>query len=135
MARITVLKPTGRDGMTIDRGATDKLLRHNWPGNVRELETTLKRGIALCSHDQLTADDIMFITSDTSPQENRPMATRKSLHLRGNLMDSSQRSLIIGALNDNDWNYTRTARELGIGRTTLWRKIKKYDLKREMVSN
>ncbi|UCC44682.1 MAG: sigma-54-dependent Fis family transcriptional regulator [Candidatus Zixiibacteriota bacterium] len=125
----------GRDAMTIDRSATDKLLHHNWPGNVRELENTLKRGIALCSHDQLTADDIMFITSDTSPQENRPMAARKSLHLRGNLMDSSQRSLIIGALNDNDWNYTRTAQELGIGRTTLWRKIKKYDLKREMVSS
>ncbi|KAA3634683.1 MAG: hypothetical protein DWP97_06515, partial [Calditrichaeota bacterium] len=35
--------------------------------------------------------------------------------------------------NENDWNYTQTANELGIGRTTLWRKVKKYNLKKEMV--
>ena len=49
------------------------------------------------------------------------------------LLDEGQRSIIIKALSENDWNFTQTAQELGIGRTTLWRKVKKYNLTRETV--
>lgn len=123
----------GRQPLSITREAVDKLLTHSWPGNVRELENTLKRGAALCTTDRLTAKDIMFIASDSSASTNDALPARTTLKLKGNLLDSSQRSLIVRALNDNNWNYTKTASELGIGRTTLWRKIKKYDLKQETV--
>jgi DNA-binding NtrC family response regulator len=123
----------GRQQLSITREAVDKLLTHGWPGNVRELENTLKRGTALCTTDRLTANDIMFIASDTSAPSTTATPTRTTLKLKGNLLDSSQRSLIVKALNENNWNYTKTAADLGIGRTTLWRKIKKYDLKQEAV--
>jgi DNA-binding NtrC family response regulator len=123
-----------RPPVTISREAVDKLLAHRWPGNVRELENTLKRGIALCTSDRLETDDIIFIATDKSAQPATEHVTRTTLTLKGNLLDTGQRSLITKALNDNDWNYTKTASELGIGRTTLWRKVKKYDLKRELVA-
>jgi DNA-binding NtrC family response regulator len=125
----------GRPPLSITRDAVEKLLSHRWPGNVRELENTLKRGIALCTGDQLRADDIIFIASDSSTPEPMAVPTRTTLKLKGNLLDTSQRTLIVKALDDNDWNYTKTAAELGIGRTTLWRKIRKYDLKRDLVTS
>ena len=124
----------GRATMSISRSAVDRLLHHSWPGNVRELENTLKRGIALSCTDQLDTDDILFVNGDGNVTSESSPLPHKTLRLKGNLMDSSQRSIIMKALDDNNWNYTRTAVELGIGRTTLWRKIKKYDLSRELVA-
>jgi len=120
-------KPT----LTITHNAVDKLLKHTWPGNIRELENTLKRAAALCSSTSLDVGDIMFIASESTDRTSPTGPVRTSLHLKGNLLDNNQRSLIVKALDDNNWNYTKTATELGIGRTTLWRKIKKYDLKQE----
>ncbi len=124
-----------KDYLTITRAAVDLLLGHSWPGNVRELENTLKRGAALCANNHLDVDDIIFVAAENGDRSERAEPARSSLCLKGNLLDSNQKSLIITALNDNEWNYTRTASELGIGRTTLWRKIKKYDLRRELVEN
>ena len=120
--------------LTISRDAVNKLQGHSWPGNIRELENTLKRAAALCTSRHLEAHDITFIASDEQSQQPTG-PTRVSLHLKGKLLDDSQRSLIVRALNDNNWNYTKTADDLGIGRTTLWRKIKKYDLKKELVTS
>ncbi len=122
-----------RETLTISRRAVDMLLGHSWPGNVRELENTLKRGAALCMTDRLGPDDIIFIAKDDRAVKPTEPRVKMSLQLKGHLLDDNQRSLIVTALNDNKWNYTKTAAELGIGRTTLWRKIKKYDLKQEMV--
>jgi two-component system response regulator HydG len=123
----------GKPELTISREAVDKLLSHTWPGNVRELENTLKRGAALCRSNNLEADDITFIGNRIGGQPQPAWPTKTSLRLKGNLLDNHQRTLIMKALNDNSWNYTKTAAELGIGRTTLWRKIKKYELSRETV--
>jgi len=122
----------GRPTLTISREAVDKLVSHSWPGNVRELENTLKRAAALCTGTHLDIGDIMFVASDEQRTIQTPGPTKTSLRLKGNLLDHNQRRLIIQALTENNWNYTKTAGELGIGRTTLWRKIKRYDLKREL---
>ena len=52
---------------------------------------------------------------------------------RNGLLDEGQRTLILKTLKINNWNFTRTAEDLGIGRTTLWRKVKKYNLKDESL--
>jgi len=121
---------TNRAGLSISRQAVEKLLCHNWPGNVRELENSLRRATALCRNDQIETEDITFIAGDSRGLE--PARTSVTIKGRKNgLLDDSQRSLIARALNDNNWNFTQTAQELGIGRTTLWRKVKKYRLKKE----
>ena len=122
-----------KPSLSVSRAAAGKLLSHTWPGNVRELENTLKRAAALCTNTTLQPEDIMFVASDVdrpAPGADERVG-RRSLSLKGNLLHDNQKNLIIRALNDNDWNYSKTASELGIGRTTLWRKIKKFDLKRQ----
>lgn len=120
----------GRPSLTITRQAVDKLLSHRWPGNVRELENTLKRGAALCTSNSLDIADIIFVASNKSTPvaETPAVEGNHQLVLKGGLLDSNQRAVIVRALEDNRWNFTRTAQALGIGRTTLWRKVKKYDL-------
>jgi len=114
----------------ITRQAIEKLLSYHWPGNVRELENTLKRGGALCHGNQIEAEDIVFIAGAKSAQVEAPGGTVSTLTIKGGLLDNEQRTLILKTLTRNRWNFTRTAEELGIGRTTLWRKVKKYNLAR-----
>lgn len=123
---------TNRNAISISREAVEKLLRHDWPGNVRELETCLSRAAALCRSDHLQPEDITIATR-TGPIEGRREIRILSPRRRNGLLDDTQRSIIARALEDNNWNFTQTAQELGIGRTTLWRKVKKYQLTREQA--
>ncbi len=118
-----------KPGLSISRPAIEKLLSHRWPGNVRELENTLKRAVALCTGDQLEATDITFVTSDSGAASTASVSEGpRQLILKSGLLNHHQREVIVRALDDHRWNFTRTAAALGIGRTTLWRKIKRYNL-------
>ena len=118
----------------VTRRALDLLVGHTWPGNVRELENTLKRATALCRNNCIDADDILFIGTTTETEPSQESVETAALQRKTGLLDEGQRSIIFRALSENDWNFTQTAQELGIGRTTLWRKVKKYNLKREQVT-
>lgn len=116
----------------LTRPAIDKLLAHNWPGNVGELENSLRRAATFCPCGIIDAVDISF----ADPKEPAGLTVEHgstTLTIKGGLLDTGQRALIAQALIDNNWNFTRTAAELGIGRTTLWRKVKKYKLRKEPV--
>ncbi len=122
---------TGRDPVTIGPDAIEKLLAYRWPGNVRELDNCLRRAATLCRDNMLQTQDISFF-GHGGPEvvvrrEHRILHTRRP----SGRLDDTQRSIIARALEDNDWNFTQTAQELGIGRTTLWRKVKKYRLTKE----
>lgn len=107
--------------------AMQLLLGHTWPGNVRELENTLRRAAALSRNDRISADEIIFI----SPRERMPAVVSGAAPRS---LAEQQKLQILKALEANDWNYSMTAKELGIGRTTLWRKVKKYDLRQPAMS-
>lgn len=120
----------GKPPVQITPDAMERLSAHNWPGNVRELENTLKRALALTNGNQIAQNNIQFIGS-TATKQTEPSAPE--LSVRRPLADS-QRDIIRKALEENQWNFTQTAQELGIGRTTLWRKVKKYNLSREALA-
>jgi len=116
------------DPVSMSGRALEKMLDHHWPGNVRELENTIKRAIALSQSGRIQAADIIFITSDKAP-------SRLERRLQGTpdapvTLEDSLKEQIESTLRANNWNYTKTASQLGIGRTTLWRKIKKYDIRK-----
>ncbi len=114
-------RETGRTELTLDPDAIVKLQRHQWVGNVRELESMLRRA-ALLTTDGMIRPIHLFSGSDA-------LATVEPSPSPANARtNTEQRSLILKALTRNEWNYTKTARDLGIGRTTLWRKMKKLDL-------
>jgi len=99
------------------------LLEYHWPGNGRELENTLKRAVALSTEGRIGRKEIVFISPRTVRLVPQPVLSEEKRSLLEN-----QKLQILKSLEDNNWNYSLAASQLGIGRTTLWRKIKKFNL-------
>ncbi len=114
--------------ISVSMEALEKLIAHKWPGNVRELENTIKRAAALCQSERIQAEDILFITSEKfTPQAIDLIPTGDT---NSGTLEESLKQRIESVLYANNWNLTKTATKLGIGRTTLWRKIKKYNIRK-----
>lgn len=122
---------SGRPIMHFSAEALDILIHHDWLENVQELKTTIRRAIKISKDDLIDKSSIIIIKDKTQDQLIKPEAELSDVKESGTLLDEGQRKLIIKTLDKNNWNFTQTARELDIGRTTLWRKVKKYDLKEE----
>lgn len=96
-----------------------RLLSYDWPGNVRELENTIERAVALSSNHVLTAEDLEWVpdagplSGVTDSNELVPLA-------------EMERRAILHALRQTDGDKLAAARLLGIGKTTLYRKLKEY---------
>lgn len=104
-----------KPALKIGQKALEKLQQYPWPGNVRELQHTLENAVILCENEILTPRDFNLQTSRSWDTE--------SLNL-----EQMERSTIDKALVKNHGKYSITADELGISRTTLYHKIKKYGL-------
>jgi transcriptional regulator with PAS, ATPase and Fis domain len=98
--------------------ALDRLLGYAWPGNVRELENAIERAAILSRADTVGIADL-------PPHVAAGLALPEQQSLAG-----VARSHIIQTLERCGWNYSRAAEALGIGRTTLWRKVKEYGISR-----
>jgi len=113
-----------KPGICLTNAACHELMAHGWPGNVRELENTIKRAVALSISDTIDVSTLLLI----NPVQKNTEETATTPSMRGLSLVELQRQHILQSLKDNNWNYSLTASKLGIGRTTLWRKVKKYDL-------
>jgi len=102
----------------------ERLLRYPWPGNVRELENAMERGAILARPTRSSRATCL----PTSPRAWRSAPRRASNLLRP--WPRPKRILIVQTLERSGWNHSRTAESLGIGRTTLWRKLKEYGIDR-----
>lgn len=94
---------------------------HQWPGNVAELENVIARATALATTEFIDESLIFTLPKDTPASEEGPGFL--NLTLRDN-----QKTLILKALRQNSNNFSRTAQQLGISRTTLWRRMKKFQI-------
>jgi len=93
-------------------------MNYRWPGNVRELEHCIEHAFVLCRGPIILQDHI--------PKDIREsLGPRKWVRERVSVERSEE---ILAALEKTDWNKAKTARILGIDRSTLYRKIKKYKL-------
>ena len=98
------------------------LLRYSWPGNVRELENAMERTAILAQSDSIAPDDLPpHIVAGT------PLGIAPSLPQALTLAEA-ERVHILQTLERFGWNHSRAAEVLGIGRTSLWRKLKDYRL-------
>ena len=86
-----------------------------------------------CDRDYLDVGDILLGVSNDYRNPGERMSPGSASIATDSLLEDNQRVVIRKALVDNNWNFSQTAQELGIGRTTLWRKVKKYNLKRDTV--
>jgi len=123
---------TGRELAGVDDMAMHALQQYHWPGNVRELVNVIERAVVLCKNDRITTSDLpeKLFSEDE-------YASNMDAHLGGaslkKALTTPERQLIIQALESNGWNRQNTARALGINRTTLYKKMKKYDIDFETV--
>ncbi|MEW6744367.1 MAG: sigma-54 dependent transcriptional regulator [Planctomycetota bacterium] len=118
---IEKLTERGRSPLKISREARRHLLTHDWPGNVRELETLMERATALAVGDTLESELLKRLGLEL--EEARPAGEV----FRGHIADA-EREAIQKVIARHPRDLTGAARELGISRTTLWRKMKKYGM-------
>jgi len=102
------------------------MLEYHWPGNVRELKNTIERAILLECDDELRPEHLLFAEGDSvPPADDTLVAASTELTL-----DEVEREYIRRVIEAVGWNKNRAAKTLGIDRTTLYTKIKKYGLVR-----
>lgn len=104
--------------LSIKKPTLDRLQEHTWPGNIRELEHAIEKAVIMASGDFITPEDMIF---------ERPEAAGENSKESYNLFEN-EKILIEKALKKFGGNLSKTARELGINRSTLYDKIKKYEL-------
>ena len=125
---------TGRNVQGVDDQAMQALQGYSWPGNVRELLNVLERAVVLCHSEVITEADL---PEKVVTQQERSVGVGANAQLgNGSLktaLTQPERQLIIQALEGNGWNRQKTARALGINRTTLYKKMKRYNIAFESV--
>jgi two-component system, NtrC family, response regulator HydG len=110
------LKPV----LEFDEKAMDKLLHYHYPGNIRELQYSIERAVIMSEGNVLEAKDIIFSPiesagiQDTEPAESKLSAIEKNTILR--------------VIEKNNGNISKAAKELGLTRTALYRRLSKYDI-------
>ena len=102
----------------ISRGALDELMLYEWPGNVRELENAIERAVVVCKGRKIIPEDLPIFQPD---HVSKPV---------GNSLREIERGHIVRILNNHNWNISKSAEILGIDRSTLYNKIKKYQIRK-----
>lgn len=110
------LKPA----MEFDEEAQAKLLHYHYPGNVRELQYVIERAVIMAEGYTLQAKDILF-----SPIETALVAEEETTQTN---LSTVEKNTILRVIEKHNGNISKAAKELGITRTALYRRLSKYDL-------
>ena len=113
----------GREVHDISEGALKILLNHNWPGNVRELENAVERAIVTCKTKILTEEDFGFLNNHVTEKKQWIIPAELTL-------DEIENQAITATLQRTHGNIKEASTILGVDRSTLYDRIKKYNLPR-----
>ena len=110
---------TNKDVQLISRDAIDEMMLYEWPGNVRELENAIERAVVVCKGPKIMPNDLpIFRPEYISASPDKSLTEVEKTHIRQ-------------ILNENQWNISKSANILGIDRSTLYSKIKRYKIQKE----
>ncbi|WP_460133700.1 sigma-54-dependent Fis family transcriptional regulator [Pseudomonas sp. S1_E04] len=110
----------GGQSVSIEPAAREALLAYAWPGNVRQLRTVLRTLVAL-------TDDLRIGLHEL-PAMFSPAPVKRSAELP---LEEAESQALLAMLESRHWHMTHTAQALGISRNTLYRKLRKYEIKRQ----
>ncbi|MCP4367603.1 MAG: sigma-54-dependent Fis family transcriptional regulator [Deltaproteobacteria bacterium] len=102
----------------ISRAAIDEMMLYEWPGNVRELENAIERAVVVGKEREIRPEDLPFCRLDD------PILIPKTA------LKDIEKAHIEKILHNNQWNIAKSSKILGIDRTTLYSKIKRYCIKK-----
>jgi len=108
-------KKYNKQSMKINSEASKKLKKYNWPGNIRELQHIIERTVIMNNGNILNAGDFVLNISEST-----------SLNKNNLNLEEVEKQTIERALKKHNYNVSAAAKELGLGRTTMYRKMTKY---------
>ncbi len=120
---------TGRKITGFTPEAQEQMLRYRWPGNVREMKNVVERATVLCEREKIDASDLMLSNLATAG-ETHEMSTPENEFTPISLAEMEKRH-IHATLDATSWNKSQSASILGIERSTLDRKIRRYKIQRD----
>lgn len=103
-----------------DEKALDKLMHYHYPGNIRELQYSIERAVIMCDGNILEAKDIIF-----SPIESAGVQDTEPGELK---LSAIEKNTILRVIEKHNGNISKAAKELGLTRTALYRRLSKYDI-------
>lgn len=110
------LKPV----LEFDEKALDKLLHYHYPGNIRELQYSIERAVIMSDGNVLEAKDIIFSPIESANIQDEEPAESK--------LSAIEKNTILRVIEKNNGNISKAAKELGLTRTALYRRLSKYDI-------
>ncbi|GGG34847.1 sigma-54-dependent transcriptional regulator [Bizionia arctica] len=108
-----------KGAISLDSGFISKLKKHQFPGNVRELQYVLERAVIMAEDSVLKSDDLVFSSIERTTTTNSIPTTN---------LDDLEKQAILSVLEKNKGNVSKSAKELGITRAALYRRLDKYEL-------
>jgi len=103
----------------LDEEALAKLQSYHWPGNIRELQHALERAIIMSDHEILNGNDFFFLTQSNKDDE---------INTNNYNLEEIERSVIKRAIDKHGGNISKAAKELGLTRASLYRRLEKHGL-------
>jgi len=107
-----------KPGLQIGEDALEKLSGYHWPGNIRELQHAIERAVIMSDQDVLSPEDFILQNRERSMDVNLPSGK----------IDDIEKAAIARALNKGYKSMDKVAEEVGLSRSTLYRKMKKFGL-------
>ena len=115
--------------------AMDLLMRYSWPGNVRELENLMERVVIMNDEEVILPGHFPFPLQESSegitfnvPKTSEELKELKR-HLRDRAVEEAERLFVLGALTRNEWNVTRSAKEVGMLRPNFQALMRKHNIR------
>ncbi|MFT7019561.1 MAG: DNA-binding NtrC family response regulator [Cyclobacteriaceae bacterium] len=104
----------------VSANAVKKLQKYSWPGNIRELQHALERAIIMSDNEQLMPDDFFFLMQKPD--------SAMSMEADSFNLDEVEKNVIQKAINKQNGNISKAAKDLGLTRASLYRRLEKYGL-------
>jgi DNA-binding NtrC family response regulator len=108
----------GKPNLTIGKKAEKRLMDYPWPGNVRELQHCIERAVILADIEEID-ENTLALSSQANPPESKSPRT----------FEEMEKQMIIACLEKENGNMSAVAKTLGITRPTLYKKLRRYDIK------
>ena len=113
---------TGKKILGLSPEALEKLTTYRWPGNVRELRNAVEYAFVLCATGGIGSQHLPPKISGTERECREPAA------IRGGVADEQEKEQLLDALRKAGGNQSEAARNLGVSRVTIWKRMKKHGI-------
>jgi two-component system nitrogen regulation response regulator NtrX len=110
------------------KDALNALQNFSWTGNVRELRNLIERVVIMVPDNEITEKDIIHLSPSIKSKDNEFLNVSNSFQ---EFKEKSEKAFIEKQLDVNGWNISKTAEVLGIQRSHLYGKMKKYEIEKK----